>query len=314
MPVFRCLARCALAALLWGIALGPSGAETRAPAVVVSIAPLHSLAAAIMAGVGAPALLLDRQGSPHNVTLRPSQARALSRADLVVWIGPQFERFMVSILRDRRAAKMPARPTLTALTLPGLERLASRRQGVWTAGRAAGGATQAVDPHIWLSVGNARLIARALAGRLARIDPDHAADYADNLRILDAELRALDGQISKSLAGLHEAPFVLLHDAFQYFERAYDLRPVGALAARSAGGASAKRLHELKKIIAARAVRCLAADPFGSSALARTVAQSSALRLVALDPMGLSIPPGPGQYQSMMRANAQALASCLRLR
>jgi len=69
-----------------------------APNVVASIKPIHSLVAALMEGVGEPSLLVSGASSPHAYSMRPSEARALQDADLVFWIGPTMETFMVSAL------------------------------------------------------------------------------------------------------------------------------------------------------------------------------------------------------------------------
>ena len=58
------------------------------PAVATDIAPVHSLVSRVMEGVGAPELIVPPRSSPHGYAMRPSEARALSGADLVVWIGP----------------------------------------------------------------------------------------------------------------------------------------------------------------------------------------------------------------------------------
>ncbi len=63
-------------------------ARAEAPRVVTDIAPVHSLVAMVMEGVGTPSLLLDPGTSPHSYAMRPSEAAALERADVVVWIGP----------------------------------------------------------------------------------------------------------------------------------------------------------------------------------------------------------------------------------
>ena len=47
-----------------------------------------------MDGTGVPDLLVNGNGSPHSYSLRPSEARVLSRADIVFWIGPDFETFL----------------------------------------------------------------------------------------------------------------------------------------------------------------------------------------------------------------------------
>ncbi|MGB0682221.1 MAG: zinc ABC transporter substrate-binding protein [Magnetovibrionaceae bacterium] len=70
-------------------------ARADVPDVVVSIKPLHSLVAGVMAGVGKPTLLMDGASSPHSFSLKPSQARALEQADRVFWIGEEIETFLV---------------------------------------------------------------------------------------------------------------------------------------------------------------------------------------------------------------------------
>ncbi|MCR9127855.1 MAG: zinc ABC transporter substrate-binding protein [Rhodobacteraceae bacterium] len=72
--------------LLSGLLLaGPAMAD--APRVAVDIAPVHALVAQVMQGVGAPDLVIPPGASPHDHRLRPSEARALDRADIVVWVG-----------------------------------------------------------------------------------------------------------------------------------------------------------------------------------------------------------------------------------
>jgi len=62
--------------------------------VVASIKPVHSLVAAVMDGVGSPTLLVQGANSPHDFTLKPSQAASLENADLVFWIGHELEAFL----------------------------------------------------------------------------------------------------------------------------------------------------------------------------------------------------------------------------
>lgn len=71
-----------------------------APNVVVSIKPLHSLASGVMKGVGEPELLLDGATSPHDFSLKPSQAKSIQDADLVIWVGEGLEGFLVKSLEN----------------------------------------------------------------------------------------------------------------------------------------------------------------------------------------------------------------------
>lgn len=64
------------------------------PSVAVDIAPVHSLVARVMDGVGTPDLIVQPGASPHEYSLRPSEAAALQNADIVVWIGEDLTPWM----------------------------------------------------------------------------------------------------------------------------------------------------------------------------------------------------------------------------
>ena len=71
----------AIAALMGGTAVAD------VPNVTVDIAPIHSLVARVMQGVGTPNLIIQQGASPHEYRLRPSEAKALQDAKLVFWMG-----------------------------------------------------------------------------------------------------------------------------------------------------------------------------------------------------------------------------------
>ncbi|CTQ74954.1 zinc ABC transporter substrate-binding protein [Roseibium alexandrii] len=99
--------RLALAAstLLAGSALtAPAFAD--GPNVVTTIKPVHSIAAAVMAGVGTPHILIDGATSPHGFALKPSQAFLLQGADVVFWVGPELSSSLekpISSMADKAA-------------------------------------------------------------------------------------------------------------------------------------------------------------------------------------------------------------------
>ncbi|GAA0623709.1 MULTISPECIES: zinc ABC transporter substrate-binding protein [Thalassospira] len=65
-----------------------------APKVVTSIKPIHGITSAIMKDIGEPVLLIDGASSPHTYSLRPSEARALNDADLVIYVSHALEGFL----------------------------------------------------------------------------------------------------------------------------------------------------------------------------------------------------------------------------
>ena len=107
----------AVAAALAAVTAAPARAD--APQVVVSIKPIHSLVAGVMAGVGEPDLLIAGGGSPHSYALRPSQAQALQEADVVFWVGEALETFLAkplaSLPRDARLVALHEAEGVTLL-------------------------------------------------------------------------------------------------------------------------------------------------------------------------------------------------------
>ena len=104
-----------------------ASAETSAPRVVVSIAPLHSIVARVMQDVGEPDLLLSGGASPHAFSLKPSQARLLQDADMVVYTGPGLERFLEHTLENVSSGVR----VIEAMELAGVTVVARREGGVW---------------------------------------------------------------------------------------------------------------------------------------------------------------------------------------
>ncbi|HUT48546.1 MAG TPA: zinc ABC transporter substrate-binding protein [Alphaproteobacteria bacterium] len=289
------------------------------PGVVASIAPVHSLVAAVMGGVGTPTLLLKGGASPHTYSLRPSDARALASARLIFWIGEDMERFLVRPLKTlgRKARK------IALLEAKGVTVLTVREGGVWAErGRGYRAETRtegqkhgehgAHDAHIWLDPRNAKAMAAAIVTALVKADPANAATYRANAVRLAAELDALDRELDKDLAPVRTAPFVVFHDAYQYFERRYRLRAAGAITLDPGRKPGARRLAEIRAAIRAREARCVFAEPQFRPSIVATVTDGTGARAATLDPLGARIRPGADAYFMLMRRMAASLVGCLK--
>ena len=271
--------------------------------VVVSVLPLHSLVAAVMDGLGTPYLLVRGGASPHDASLRPSDARALSAARLVVWAGPGLETFLAKPL-----GVLAAEARLLTLTeSPGLTLLE------WHEGEA-GEAGAAINPHLWLDPRNAMVIARLAAQAMSELDPGNAPRYAANLARLLDRLEALDSELAARLAPVAGIPYAVFHDAYRYFEARYGLRRLGAVTIDPSVPPGARRLVELRARLIELAAVCVFAEPqFRPTAIAALVEDTGA-RAATLDPLGATLAPGPEAYFSLLRNLARDLAECLEAR
>lgn len=112
-----------------------TAAKADPPKVVASILPIHSITASVMQGVGEPALLVPPGASPHAYAMRPSEAKALSEADLVVWVGPDISSFLAKPL-DTLAG---GASILTLVDVKGIHLLPVREGGSFDAHDHANG-------------------------------------------------------------------------------------------------------------------------------------------------------------------------------
>lgn len=287
--------------------------------VVASIAPVHSLAAGVMRGVGTPKLIVRGYGSPHTYQMRPSDAATLQAADLVLWVGEPLETFL-----QKPLATLPAEARVVALIeTRGLDLLPIRaatsrekHEGHDVSGSGPPDhdirSSVAVDPHIWLDPGNARKLVAQIARELSVVDPENGARYQANAAALDVNLDELDRELDRQLTLVRDIPFVVFHDAFQYFERRYDLRALGAVQTSPERLPGARRLQELRQQIVRHSVRCIFHEPQFKPPLIEAIAQGTGARLAMLDPLGAQLQPGPEAYFEMMRANTRAMVDCLR--
>ncbi|BDW96768.1 hypothetical protein MACH10_24530 [Thalassospira tepidiphila] len=98
-----------------------------APKVVTSIKPIHGITSAIMKDIGEPVLLIDGASSPHTYSLRPSEARALNDADLVIYVSHALEGFLEKPLESLSGHSHQ----LELVSLPQLSLRNMREGGTW---------------------------------------------------------------------------------------------------------------------------------------------------------------------------------------
>ena len=166
------------------------------------------------------------------------------------------------------------------------------------------------DAHIWLDPVNARAIVTAVAAELAALDPANARVYRSNAAELDGRIAALDAEIRTRLASAADDPFIVFHDAYGYFQDAYGLSRMVAVAIDAERRPGAKRIAELRGILDARDIHCVFTEPQFPETIVATLIEGRGARAAELDPIGVTQEPGPQAYFSMMRELAAAIAAC----
>ncbi len=334
-----------LAALLASTFIFGASAASAAPEVVVSIKPIHSLVAAVMQGVGEPRLIVDGAASPHTYSMKPSNARAIESADVVFWIGPNLEAFL-----DKPLDALAGKASVVALSdVPGIEKLPFREGGAFEAhdhgdddhdhhdeahskeadkghdhdhgghdhagdnhaGHGHDHEGEGFDAHLWLDPENAKAMAKAIEARLAAADPANVATYTKNTVALLKRIDDMNDSITKTIAPVKNTPFIVFHDAYQYFEHHYGVKVAGSITVSPETAPGAERLKEIRAKIAELDATCVFAEPQFTPKLIQVVTEGTKAKSGVLDPEGATLTAGPDLYFNLMTGIASSLADCL---
>jgi zinc transport system substrate-binding protein len=286
-----------------------------APKVITSVMPAQGIVAAVMGDTGAPDLLLEGNMSEHRASFTPAQVSALGKADLVFIIGHGLEAKLAQISGSEA---VNGKAFVELSEVPGVKTLPVREGGAWEAHGLEHAESHdhtegvlAFDPHVWLDPENAKAMAIAAAGELAKADPANASLYVANAKSFATAVDATSVEIAAKLAPVKGKPYVVFHDAYQYFETRFGLNAVGAISDVSAKAPSAERLKEVRGKIASSKAVCVFREPQYDSKSVDVVIEGTSAKAGILDPLGATLEPGPGAYPQLLRNLATSLSACL---
>lgn len=305
------LARPSWLLVLLVVMLWPTNSLSAPPRVLVSIAPLHSLVAQVMDGVATPDLVYEASQSPHSSAMTPRQLKGVVEADLMFWIGPELEtalsRLLPRLPDDARAYQLHDFDT-------GMTLLPMRDSLFTPAGFAQDHEHDHgdLDPHVWLSLDNARVFVDFVAARLTEHDPDHRDLYQHNAEQTRARLDRLSNQLDDRLNASRNTPYIVFHDGFQYFEHERNLNGLGALVLNPDLPPGPRTVARLRDLAAPHERVCLFQEPqYSERWLMPLVEGLDSATLGTIDPLGQLSEPGAGLYADMMLRLADDLAACL---
>ncbi|MDE0780231.1 MAG: zinc ABC transporter substrate-binding protein [Alphaproteobacteria bacterium] len=301
--------------------------------VVASIKPIHGLVAGVMKGVGTPSLLVEGGASPHSYSLRPSNARELQQADLIVWVGGEIEAF----LKKPLATLGTGAEVIELIDLPNLKLMSYREDGPFAShdddhdGDHQSGKHDddhdddhkseqhddahhhdGPDAHIWLDPDNAKVIVKASAAALMRIDPANAEIYRSNAAVMISRLERLSINVSAKLKSIAGRNFVVFHDSYQYFEDRFGLKAVGSITVNPAVVPGAERIRDIQNRARSLGATCVFSEPQFPSVLISIIREGSNTKTGVLDPLGAALPSGPEMYFTLIEKLASSFHECLK--
>mgnify|MGYP006089481425 FL=1 len=277
--------------------------------IVVSIKPLHSLVSAVTEGSNSVSLVIDGSMTPHNFALKPSHAKLLNNAKIFFYIDDEFESALKKTVRGLpKSVKVIRVSKIKKLRL-----LSTRADDNWKEdghdhhdhGHSSN------DLHVWLDPNNAIEIIKSITKELSAIYPENINTYKKNAKNIIKEIKTTDVLIKSMLEPIRNKPYIVFHDAYQYFEKAYSLKSVGSILVDPELPASAQRIIKIRSKIKSLNAHCVFKEPQYRAKIVKTVIDGTTTKIGILDPLGADIKSGPDMYTNLLKNIAENLNACL---
>ena len=326
--------------------ISPANAETK---VIASIKPIHSLASYLMDGVSKPGLIVDGYASPHGFAMKPSHAKMLQEADLIFWVGEDLESFLEKPLKSiaKKAEKIELMEIKGLNKLKFRERNIfdghddhghddghkeddhddhakkeddhghddeHKEDGHDDDHKEdghddhEGHAHGEYDPHIWLDPSNAKVILKEMAEHLIEKDQKNASIYKSNLKKALKDLDKLTKNVKSDLN--KDFKSIVFHDAYQYFEKRFDVNIMGAFTVNTDVMPGAEQLSEIREIIEHDKVSCVFSEPQFNPDIISAVAKDMNISTGVLDPLGATLNPGKDLYFDLIKNMSKSFKGC----
>lgn len=273
--------------------------------IISTIKPIHSLVLAITEGTTLETRqLLPDNASPHQYSMRPSDAKALAQADLIIRIDAEFEAQLDKALQHLK----PNQHLLTLSQLPHIKLLPTRQLASSFSLHPAHGAN---DLHLWLDADNGIAITQALMNTFSTRYPQHTERFRTNAAQLVGAIQQADQYARQQLASAQGRGYITFHDAWQYFDTRYGVQLKATVSMGLGHQISAKHLQRLYQTVQTAGVTCLLYEPQFSQTVLANLAQELKLHTTTLDGLGSQLPLTIQTYPALLRQTADQLARCL---
>lgn len=309
--------------------------------VVSTIQPINSLVNAVIGNTGKTILLIPTEASPHDYKLKPSDTKILQNANIIFFVSEHLEASLTKIFEN-----LPKNiKTINLMEDTGIQHLAIRDNEAWERHDHHHGHSdhdghddhdkhskkhddhnhnkhakkhddhddheKEDDVHIWLSPDNAVKIIKKINKELSLFFPENAKTYSQNANQMIKRINQIKDELKNELSAIKDKPYVVFHDAYQYFETSFDLNAVGSVALEGDIASSPKQISFIKDKIVKLKASCVFQEPQFDSKLVKIVVEGTNAKIGTLDPLGVNIKSGENFYLQLLKNMAKSLKDCL---
>lgn len=281
--------------------------------IVSSIAPVHAIVMAVTGDRAHADLLLKGSASPHHFSLKPSHAQLLQAANFVVLVDFELESFLEKPVRsasNSTAIELANAPRIQFWETREIGVLRSEHGESHSRGHDHGHESHHDDLHLWLDPMNAIAMADYLVSVLSDADPVGEAIYRENATRFKERVELVMKTIQSQLSPYNDQPYVVFHDAFQYFEKRFGLMSPAVLTLNPEIAPSAKVVREIREYLRSSGTRCVFREPQFSPAILNSLTGGLSVTVAELDPLGDNTSMDVDYYPQIVLGMAQSFESC----
>ena len=263
--------------------------------IVATTKPVYDFTVILCEGTDLPIeqLVTENVSCLHDYTLQVKQMRAVESAQIIVISGAGLEDFLQDVLSDTDNIVDASE----GITLHCPDHSDEHHHDDHH---------HDSDPHIWLSIANARQMAANIHNGLCRQYPGHKASFDQNLANLNKQFDELEEYGLQELSQLSTRNMITFHDGFSYFAEEWDLNILHAVEEEAGSEASAAELKELIRLVEQHQIPALFTEENGSTAAAQIVSRES-----GIDTYALNMAMSEKNYFDAMKQNIDAVKEAM---
>ena len=298
--------------------------------VVVDIPPVHGIFEGVLGSNASITTLISRGIDPHNYTMKPSHAAALSEADLIVLIGesltPSLAEKLPSLVSNAQIIELAEVSNVHLIAYEDAhedheddahhdddhhdDHADEKEQNEHEHDEHHDDEHDShdhsgINPHMWLDIDNADVWAHAIAKSASELSTALTSDINANLAAFEQALIGLKSEMQTLTA----KPYSVSHDAFGYLEESFGIDHPQAVTNGMGLRPSPSDMANLRAQIEATPPACIIIDPNDHTALAYALAEEYSIKTVEFSQLG-EIVEGENAYLILMQGAVTAFKTC----
>jgi zinc transport system substrate-binding protein len=314
--------------------------------VITTIQPINALVNAVIGNTGGSTSLIPSEVSPHEFKLKPSDVKKLQDGNIIFYISNHLESSITKVFKN-----LPKNIKIVNLMEEtGINHLAIRDNEAWERHDHHDDHDKHAkkdddhddhdkhakkdddhddhdkhakkdddhddhekedDVHIWLDPDNAIKIIQKVNKELSLLFPENSQIYNKNATNIINKITELKSELKEELLSIKDKPYIVFHDAYQYFEKVFGLNAVGSIALEDDVATSPKQISYIRNKIIKSNVSCVFQEPQFDSKLVKTVVEGTDAKIGTLDPLGVDIANKKDFYLQLLRNMSKSLKECL---